>query len=77
MKKSKKIFFGFKSLIVMTSSQKKTKNFRKILTRSNLLTFSRRFWAIAKLFLLGQGIDVTSRGGERLLARSIATVLKD
>ena len=61
----------------MTSSQKKIpKNFRKILTRSNLLTFSRHFWAIAKLFLLGRGIDVTSRG-ERLLARPIATMLKD
>ena len=34
------------------------------------------FLIIAKLFLLGRGSDVTSRG-ERLLARSIATVLKD
>ena len=76
MKKSKNIF-GLKSLFIMTSSQIKiNKNFRKILTRSNLLTFSRRSWDIAKLFLLGRGIDVTSRG-ERLLSRSIATMLKD
>ena len=32
--------------------------------------------ALPKLFLLGWGIDVTS-WGERLLARSFATMLKD
>ena len=61
----------------MTSPQKKIpKNLKKILTRSDLLTFSRHFWAIAKFFLLGRGIDVTSRE-ERLLALPIATMLID
>ena len=32
--------------------------------------------ALPKLFLLGQGIDLTSRV-EQLLAQSIATILKD
>ena len=76
MKKSKNIF-GLKSLFVMTSSPKKyLRILEKIRTQSNSLTFSRRFWVIGKLFLLGRGIDVTSRG-EQLLAWSIATMLKD
>ena len=59
-------------------TEKIAKNFWKIRTQSNSLTLTRHFWllqALLKLFLLGQGIDVTPQG-KRLLAWSIATVLK-
>ena len=64
----------------MSSSQK---NHQKILEKfehgqidSLLQGVFRYCKALPKLFLLGWGIGVTSRG-ERLLAQSIATMLRD
>ena len=75
MKKSK-TFFGLKSLFVMTYSQKKYLRIFEEFEHCQIHWHFQGVLAIAKLFLLGRGIEVMSRG-ERLLARSFATVLKD
>ena len=71
--KNQKIFFGLKPLFVMTSSQKIPKIFEKFKHGQNSLLFQ-GVLTTAKLFLLGQGFNVTSRG-EQLLVQSFATML--
>ena len=71
-----KNIFALKSLLRVVH-RKNTKNFWKIRTRSNSLTFTRRFWLLqssSKAFPVRAGYWQTSRG-KRLLARPIATDL--
>ena len=72
--------FALKSLFQMTRLLKKYlrffEKFEHLRIHSHFQGVFEYSKIFQKLFLLGRGIDVTSRG-ERLLARSIAAMLKD